>query len=264
MKKFFKENWPALIIFVTFFVIPSFWFDKGKVDYGGDSNRFYFYDPFSWLKNIALYLPNSLTSLGGDTANFMMIPFLLLLSLLRKLFFYTGYSLNNFFNGLILSGGFLSVYFIVKEFLKDEEGEKREKIFPAIIAGLFFVLSPILSMQWERSLYSISGIFVYPLVFLLFLKFIHTRKYYFLTLIAIICFVFSVNFSFATMPWFFAFFPLSFVFLFIYSLIKKKTKVFLKGGLVLFFLLKINIKKTAFPTKNTLLAIRLNGSRVIL
>lgn len=237
MKKFFQKNWPALVIYVILFLVPLFWFDFGKVDYGGDSNRLYFYDPLSWLKNIALYTTNPLTSLGQDVPNFTMIPFLSFLTVLKVLFFHTGYSLNNFFNGLLLSGSFISIYFIIIELIRPTEEERKYIVFPAIISGLFFSLSPILSMQWERSLYSISGVFIYPLVFLLFLKYLNTEKYFYLAVVLIVCFIFSVNFSFATIPWFFAFFPLAFLFLFIYSIFNKNTKTFLKGIAVLLVLL---------------------------
>lgn len=228
MKRFFSTNKLAFLIFIILFIVPSFWFNKGEVDYGGDSTRLYFYDPISWLKNIALYFVNPLSSFGLAIPNSALIPFLGFLILAKITFFHTGFELNNFFNGLLLAGGFFSVYLIVKELLNKEEGEKGINLIP-IISGLFFILSPIMVPQWERALYSINQIFVYPCVFLFFLKYIKTGKGYFLAIIPVFCFIFSVNFSYGTMPWFIAFFLFSFTFLFFYSRIMGYLPRYFKG-----------------------------------
>lgn len=236
MKNILKNDKLALLIFAILFFVPTFWFNKGQVDYGGDSTRLYFYDPFSWLNNIALYFVNPLLGMGMAIPNSTMIPFLTFLTFMKRFFFHTGYSLNNFFNGLLLAGGFFSIYLIVRELLKGGKDDNEKTCLPAIISGLFFVFSPIMVPQWERALYSINQIFVYPFVFLLFLKFVKTNKKYLLALIPIFCLIFSVNFSFGTMPWFIAFFSFSFVFLFIYSSMRGYSKRF-AWGLVIFSVL---------------------------
>lgn len=231
IKTIFSKNKVAFIIMAALFIVPWFWFSKGEVDFGGDSTRLYFYDPSKWLNNIALYFTNPLMSLGGNNPNFSMVPFLSFLILLKKILFNDPFVLNNVFNGMLLSGGFISIYLISMELLSDGKGKYDEIV--SSISGLFFIFSPLLIFQWERALYSINQVFIYPLVFLMFLKFLKTKKYYILILIPIISLPFSINFSYATTPWLSSFSFFSLIFFSGYSIIYKRKKLLVKGLVLL-------------------------------
>lgn len=231
--KFFRKNKLACLVFVLLFFLPFCWHKGGEVDYGGDSTRLYFYDPLSWLKNISLYYVNSLMPLGEAMPNFSLIPFLLLLTFLKTILFNSAFLLNNFFNGFLLSGGFFSVYLIVKELLTVKVNKEEAKYLgPSIISGLFFVLSPLLIYQWERALYGFNQVLVYPLVFFLFLRYLNTGKFKFIIYMSLVCLVFSLNFSYPTVPWSFAYFPFAFIFLFLYSCLNSPKSRFIKGFIV--------------------------------
>ncbi len=232
-RNFWKKNKIALLTALIVFIIPFFWFKPGEVNYGGDSTRLYFYNPSAWRDNIALYFINPLISLGEGLPNFSQVPFLTLLSGLKKLLG-TPFLLNNLFNGLLLAGGFFWVYLISRE-LTEDNGEKSFS-FPAIIAGLFFIFSPVLIYNWERALSSINQIFVYPAIFWLWLKYLKTGKFFFLAAATPFFYLFSVNFAFSTAPWWIAFFSFAFSFFFFYSVFRGKSVLFFKGTLVLFCL----------------------------
>lgn len=230
---FSKNKW-ILIIALILFIVPFFWFSAGKLDLGGDSSRLYFLNPSLWLKNICLYTINPLTGFGSNNPNFLMIPFLLLLIALKFILFQSAYLLNCAFSGLLLSGSFFFTSLSIIEIL-DCEKEKYAKS-PAIIGGLMFTLSPLIIYNWERALYFINSLFIYPLIFYLFLRFIKSQKYKYIIIAILATFVFSVNFSFATFPWFFTFFFFTLIFLAIYSLVTKTGKTALKGFCVFIIL----------------------------
>ncbi|MDP2947693.1 MAG: hypothetical protein Q8N88_06285 [Nanoarchaeota archaeon] len=238
MTIFFKKN-IIIVLCLILFIIPFFWFSYRELDLGGDSTRLYFYDPISWLKNIALYSVNALSGIGISNPNFMMIPFLLFLSFLRSILLNNSYFLSCFFSGFLLSGGFLFTYLSTNELLKNNNKNDNLIKCSSIVAGLFFAFSPIIIYEWEKAAYYFNHILLYPLMFFLFLKYINTEKYKYIIISLFITFIFSVNFSFAVSPWFFSFFPFIFLFLFSYSIICKKLMIFLKGLIlfIVFFLL---------------------------
>lgn len=234
MIKFIKSNKISVVIFAILFIIPFFWFKSGEVDYGGDSSRLYFLDPSGWIKYVVPYSVNTLNSLSTDNPNFHLIPFFLFLSLI-KLIVGSPYLLNCFFSGLLLSGSFFFTHLSLKEVINFEKREKWNEIC-AILGGLFFTFSPLFMAEWLKSLYSINQIFVYPLVFYFFIKFIKTENLRYIYGAVIATFVFAVNFSFVAFPLFFAFFSTTLAFLFVYSNTLQKKKVFRKGFLVFFCL----------------------------
>lgn len=240
MKVFIKQNKISLAFFLILFIIPFFWHRVGEVDYGGDSTRLYFYDPVSWLKNVALYIINGLPPFGEAMPNFSLIPFLSFLSIAKKILFDNSYSLNNLLNGIFLSGSFITVYSISGElFGLDEEWEQNKII--QVISGLFFVLSPLLIYSWERPLYSfVNQLLAYPLVFLFFLKYLKSGKLKFIFFSLLACFFFAMNFSFPGFPWLLAFFFFAVPFLALFASITKNGKRLIKG-LLLFFVLFFSI-----------------------
>lgn len=235
MIKFIKKRLVFIICLILFFV-PFFWFTKGEVDFGGDSTRLYFYDPVSWLKNVALYSNSSFVPLGDEAPSFYLAPLLLCLTLLKGLTMWSYYHLNNIFNGILLAGSFLAVYGVAKEVFYRSEEKPTE--IAAIISGLFFSLSPIQIYEWQKALYSFNQILVYPLFFYLFLRFINRKSWLCLIGALLLSFIFAVNFSYNTAPWLFAFAVFAFSFFFFYSAINHRLAFFSKGLLffALFFL----------------------------
>src|SRR5258708_2984096 len=80
------------------------------------------------------------------------------------------------------------------------------------------------------------GYFMVPFVLLLvgmklifsFLKYFKIDKFLYLTGVLVITFLFLPNFSFVAAPGFFAFYPLSFLFLFLYRLVILKRRIIVK------------------------------------
>lgn len=229
------------LIAILLFIIPFFWLNSGEMDLGGDSSRLFFYQPWSYLKVHLLYniIPSGI---GGDSLSYFAIPYVLTLSFLRLLFSPT--ILIGISNGLKLSVGFLSCYLIVKELLIND----RKKfdtwiiVLSSVSSGLFYVFSPIMvNSGWDRAILTHTQIFVYPLIFYLLLRFISSNRFGYLLTMLLFTFLFSFNFSFFSAPGFFSFFPLSLVFLYIYSVRVLQKKFPWRGiiiGSILFALLQ--------------------------
>lgn len=235
-----NDNFVLVLAAWGIFFIPFFWFAWGEVDLGGDSSRLYFYDPWNWMKNIALNSNNPLDSLGADNPNFFIIPFLLLLSLIKLLMGNSHYLLNCTFAGLILSGGFLAMYGCIRE-LSPAVSDRYHR-FIAVIGAMFFIFSPVIVYEWLKAPYHLHYVFVYPLIFYLFLKYLKTGEKKHIVWAAVVSFVFSINFSYVTSPWFFSYFPFAVCFLFGYSVIHKKTRALFQGAklfIILFLLVQL-------------------------
>ncbi len=228
-------------IVIILFLIPFSWLKPGEMDLGGDSSRLYFYNPLAYLQAETLYSVIS-SGTGGDAISFYSIPHMVLLAIFRLITIPT--ILLSIYNGIKLSVAFFSCYLIVKELIKPKEFAYRQQIIEisALLGGIFYLFSPILiNSGWDRAILTHTQVFVNPLMFLLLLRYFVTRNIIYLLGALIITFIFSLNFSFIGTPSFFAFFPLSLVFLFIYTKYIKKTKIPVKqllvGG-ILFFLLQ--------------------------
>lgn len=232
-----------LFITVILFIIPFFWLKPGEMDLGGDSGRLFFYDPMSYLKVQILYNVSS-SGIGGEAISYFMLPYLLLLAFL-KIFIGSPTILISIFNGLKISVAFLSCYLIVKELLKrDKFPSDRHDIieYSAIFAGLFYIFSPvIINSGWDRAILSHFQIPLNPLMFFLLLKYFVTRRVGYLLATLLLTFIFSFNFSYFAAPAFFAFFPLSALFLFLYTKYIKGSRIPYKGlaiGSVAFIVLQ--------------------------
>ncbi|MHA2019649.1 MAG: hypothetical protein ACTSXY_15380 [Promethearchaeota archaeon] len=214
------------------------------MDLGGDSSRLYFLDPMAWNENIAYYLNNSLAPLDGFTPNSMIIPFNWFLTLISSLIG-KGATLNNFINGLLLCGMYISVYLSIQELFKGLKIKiTKNEIICASLAGLFYALSPILFYEsFYKTLYSVYGYAIYPIMFFLFLRFANTEKFLYLAIILLISFVFSVNFSLFTVPWFAAFFLFIIPFVIIYHYLQNSFNKKILGyyGLFIFLAILIHI-----------------------
>lgn len=222
------------VISVVLFIIPFFWFKSGAMDLGGDGNRLYFYDPLAFIKNNALYLvdPNGRGYLEPKQAYLVYVGLMAFI----KSFVGSGNILIAVFNGIKLSVGFLSIYFIVKEFI---QGDNRKRIISvelsAVVAGFFYILSTGSQNYiffWVKALHSHDQIFLNPLMFLLLLRFFLTRNKLYILGALFISFVFSTNFAMISAPPFFAFYPIAIIFLLIYVSFIRKRKIIIKDIIV--------------------------------
>lgn len=233
MSSFYKKK---LLIFIILFliIIPFLWLKPGEMDLGGDSTRLYFYDPINFLKQFSLY-GISPQGFGFVEPNYYYLPFFLLLAALKKIFI-SSYVIISLFNSLKLAGGFLCIYFIIKELL--QPGKKDAYYYPAILGGLFYIFSSKIIQTWDKALLSHNQIFLNPLMFYLLLRFFKTSDFRYAWILLAVSFVFSPNFSLTAAPPFFAFYPLAILFLLIYVIfvLKRKiawSKVFATGGVFL-------------------------------
>lgn len=235
-----KKIIPPLITLLLFF-IPFFWFKPGEMDIGGDSSRLYFYDPLSYLQTQTLYGIIS-SGVGGETVSYYALPYMLMLAGV-KIVISSPTVLIGIFHGLSLSAAFLSCYLIVKELLREKEKKGKDYIeFAALLAGLFYIFTPTLTLGWDKEILTHNQIFLNPVIFYFLLLFVIRDSIKYLFIALLISFLFAPNFSFVAAPPFFAFYPLAIVFLLLYARVIRKESVSLKKiivGFVLFLALHL-------------------------
>jgi hypothetical protein len=221
----------VIAITLFLFLLPFFWFKPGEMDLGGDGSRLYFYDPYAYLSNYAFYSVSP-SSLGAENIGFFMVPFVVFLIGLKSILS-SPTILIAFFHGLNFSIAFLACYGILRN-LFFYENKKMDNIhqLAAIVVGLFYVFSPIGLYGWDKVLVTHSQFFLNPLLFFLLLRYFITTKTIYLAVSLLVSFIFSPNFSFAAAPAFFAFFPLSFLFLCSYRLLILKKPLIWKHILI--------------------------------
>lgn len=224
---------------VVLFVIPFFWFAPGEMDLGGDSSRLYFFDPTSYLTSHTLY-GISASSQGVENISYYGLPFILLLVGLKSLL-RDPTTLIAAFHGMTLSVGFLSVYGSVVLLLSDMKVTKRGYVIStaSIVAGLLYIFAPGLLNGWDKVILTHNQVFLNPLLFFLLLHFFRSNKFIFLILSLLITVLFSPNFSYTAAPPFFAFYPLTLIFLITYSvlILKKGIPIGKLSIAALFFIL---------------------------
>lgn len=209
-----KAKLAPWIIALILFAIPFFWLKSGEMDLGGDSSRLYFYDPISYLKNYSLWSVSP-SGFGTENIGFMTIPLVVILAAAKYMVSST--ILISAFHGLSLATAFLFVYLSVRQLLETSENEERVKEAASVISGLLYVFSPISIFGWDKVLMTHNHVFLNPLMFYLLLRYFITDRFWYLLGTLVVTFIFSANFSFVAAPVFFAFYPLSLVFLLIYK-----------------------------------------------
>lgn len=242
VKEKMKQHKLAIVIAIILFFIPFFWLAPEEMNLGGDSGRLYFYDPAAYLNLHVLY--NYLGSgFGVELTYYIYLPFILLMSLFRSIL-QSPTILISFFNGITLSVAFFSVYLLVKELLsKNENDIKSEYIinFSSIVAGLFYILSQIaIYSGWEKPVLAFNQIFLNPFMAFLILKFMLTQKMKYLVLAIFTTLIFTPNFSIVGAPPFFAFYPITVFFLFLYTKFVRRVSFrwrFFAIGIILFLLI---------------------------
>lgn len=222
------------------FIIPFFWLKPGEMDLGGDNARIYFYDPASFIKFFAFYEAAAIGK-GFINPSYIYLPFAGMLAFLKL--FMSSTALISFINGLKLSVGFAAMYLIVFELLSSVNihNKRTSLCFAALVSGLFYVISfgsINMSYFWDRSLITHNQIFLNPLMFYLLLKFFLGSKNIYLYLAILISLIFAPNFGLIAGPPFFAFYPLSLLFLIIYVRLFSHSAIPWKkfiAGILLFF-----------------------------
>lgn len=233
------SKYTLLIFFITLtlFIIPFFWLKPGEMDLGGDSNRLYFYDPISMLKEFGIY---SIAPYGTGILiyNQYFLPFLLFIISLKSIF-HSPTALIAIFNGLKLSGSFIFVFLIIKELLKKEEREKFTlyQFLVAILGAIFYTFSPSVIENMRYALVTHSQVFLNPMIFYFLLRYLVTSSMKYIWLALFVTFIFSSSFALYNPP-LFAFYPLAIAFLLLYNFFILKKSFPWKGAIVgiLFFL----------------------------
>lgn len=220
-RRFLSSHKIVIIISLILSIIPSFWLKPGEMDLGGDSSRLYFYDPINYLKNFSLYniLPFGTGLVEPHFYNLPTVTFFVIMQSVLK----SPYLLISIFNSIKLVVAFLAVYGITKELI-DKKSE-----FPSILAGLFYIFSPRMIGNWDRALLNHNQVFLNPLMFYFILRYLLTQNIRYLLLALVTSVVFAANFAWVSAPPFFAFYPLSLLFLFFYTTLIRRKKLPWKG-----------------------------------
>ncbi len=220
----------VLFIATLLFLVPFFWFPAGAMDIGGDGNRLYFYDPIAFIKNFSLYGVAPEGKALVNPASHAYLIYVLFIAIIKYIVGSPSVVIS-IFNGLKLSIGFLSVYFIVREFIQG--GKRNERNFftvdlPSILAGIFYTVATgneKLIVYWVKSLHSHDQVFLNPLLFLLLLRYLLTQNRWYMLGALLVSFIFSTNFAMISAPPFFAFYPLALVFLILYVTLIRKVRI---------------------------------------
>lgn len=203
-----------VIVTIFFFIIPFFWLKPGEIDAGGDGSRLYFYDPRSYLENIGLFSVDS-QGVGNIVSNQHFIP---LLTSMQKLYeiYYSPHLAVTIEKSLKLSLSFLFIYLIVKSLLPPEFYKKLgASEASAILAGIFYTLSPSMSDNMKNALPTHNLMFLNPMIFYLLFRYCITRNNLYIWITLATSLLFATNFSLET-PAPFSFYPLAIPFIFIY------------------------------------------------
>ncbi|MBI2430650.1 MAG: hypothetical protein HYV39_01395 [Candidatus Levybacteria bacterium] len=211
-------------------MIPFFWFKPGEMDLGGDSGRLYFYDPVSYFFTSTLYTVSP-GSVGGPNLGYANIPFIFLLIVLKHIFTSPTILISGFY-GVNLSLGFIFCYLIIRELTES----KKNSFYAAIVGGLAYVFFPVLIDTWRHVLLAFNQVFLNPLIFYLLLKYFKTARISILFIVIIITFIFSSNFSALAAPSLFAFYPISILFLMLYTKLIIKRKIIVRHIMLALFL----------------------------
>lgn len=207
---------------------------------GGDGNRLYFYNPVQFITNVSLYAIDP-EGKGNIEQRHAYLIYVGMIALIKR-FVHSPHTIINIWNGLKLSIGFLSIYFILKELIQRDKKQGKQRVsveFSAIIGGTFYVLatgSQNLIFFWVKALHSHDQIFLNPLIFFLLLKYLLTERRIYLLCFFLVSFLFSTNFALISAPPLFAFYPLVLVFLLLYIICVRKRKIPIKSFIFSLFL----------------------------
>lgn len=241
LRKFLYQY--VLVIFICFIlaIIPFFWLKPGEMDLGGDSGRLYFYDPIGFLKNNDLYYI-LIQGKGSVEPHFFELPYVFLLASLKTII-PSSYFIISIFNSIKLVGGFLGIYFILKELIDEKKKYTVFAELSAMLGGLLYIFAPNIFWQWDKALIVHNQVFLNPIIFYLVLRFVLTNKFVYLWVVLLLTFIFAPNFSWIAAPTLFSFYPLALLFLGLYMVFILKRKIPFKG---IFFAFLVFLSLHAF------------------
>lgn len=197
------------------FLLPFFWFKSGYMDLGGDSSRLYFYDPIAYLQHYSLFAVSP-SSVGTENIGFMTIPLVLAFAFLKKIGMSSTYLINTF-HGLSFASAFFFVYLSITQLLMSNTRSRKFNEVSGLVGGILYVFSPVSIYGWDKALITHNHVFLNPVMFYLLLRYVITDRVGYLFASLLITFIFSANFSFISAPVFFAFYPATVVFLYVYK-----------------------------------------------
>lgn len=224
-----------VLIIIGLFWLPFTWIKPGEMDIGGDSTRLYLYDPVNFLKSFGLYGVDP-QGTGWVGPNHYIVPFAFLVMLV-KVIFPSPHIAINLLAAVKLVCGFWFVVLIVKE-LANEKARRGSAAgeLAAIIAGIFYIFTPSVIGNWSRAILSTNQVFLNPLMFYLLLRYFLTSQTKYGLVALLISFMFAPNFGLTGAPPFFAFYPLGFLFLVLYTTLVRHRPVpwrgLIAGGLM--------------------------------
>ncbi|QQG40423.1 MAG: hypothetical protein HYV37_02520 [Candidatus Levyibacteriota bacterium] len=108
--------------------------------------------------------------------------------------------------------------------------------YAAIAGGLVYVFFPTFIDTWRYGLLSFNQIFLNPLMFYLLLSYFKSTKIYLLFCAVLLTFIFSPNFSALAAPSIVAFYPISILFLLLYTKLIIKRKIAVRHIMLALFL----------------------------
>jgi len=200
-----------LVISVFLFAMPFFWTLSTVFNIGGDDSRLYLIFPDMWLNNITKYSWFSLSAFSSYNPQYAFLGFNFVTIVLNKIFFML--NIQKLLFGLTLVFQFKSMQLLIKEIICNKDTD--DSFYASIVGSLLYVFIPIIYyIEWPQPLYSLYGIFTYPLLLLFLIKSIRTKKTSYIIYGSFIATIFGV--SLFNIPWLVPFFLASLIFILLY------------------------------------------------
>lgn len=189
---------------IVFIILLPYYLFNGKLFVGGDDTRLLYSYPYEYLKNVTFFTWYNVSSIGINTSNQYLLPFLTLLVIVHH-FISSKVTLSYLAFSFPLVMGFLYFQKAIKELFALKKGDD----LPVFLGSLFFIFSPILTInQLFISLTTVFLIGLIPFVIYYFLRYIKTGNFSYVYISSIVCLIFST--ALISIPWILGLFlPLS-------------------------------------------------------
>lgn len=179
-----------------------------EIDIGGDSGRFYFFDP--WL-----YLRQNIFGKGAVAPEYPSLGHVLFLGVLSS-FLRSPYALITLNSIWKLVGGYLSVRAIILLVTRRTGMSGPAREIGSTLGGLLYTLMPTMTGNYEKALLTHNQVVVNPLVMYLVLKYVLTGTGRYAFVLLVLSVLFSMNFSVAALPDLLSYYPFMITFVFLY------------------------------------------------
>ena len=191
-------------ICVLLFAAPLTWFPNRAFDAAGDDPKLQFYMPERYTADLSVQVWSGSNALSNANIPHPNLLFSLLILALKRAGLPPGL-IEKLFYSVILAGGFLFCYLLIRELAAVARLEPAQGFQGAVAGGLTFVLSAlVVYTEWIARLSAVFGILVYPGVLYFFVAAVVRKEWRYLLGGALLSSVFSFALSVAA-PWFFAF-----------------------------------------------------------